>query len=315
MLFLAEADLEQQIISLATRTVVIGALALVILVVLAILINRHKQAKKLQKITNLPLFVMIASAMMIPTVVLFGGTIYLNVKSESGGPVHWHAGIEFWACGAEINLRDPQGFLSNKVGTATYHEHNDKYIHLEGVVVKKSYDASLGKFMDVTGGYITDTSIGIPLTDDQAKWFTSEAEDQIDGDGQRPENFSLATDNGSRVKPSAKGPVLELRNGDYCSNADNQAAELQVFKFTYDKSNDTYFQEKLEHPAEYVMRNESALAPPSDCVIVEFDAPKSRTDKLCQQYGIRDDKRCVEFGVHEYSPHLCNIRETRIGAL
>ncbi len=303
MWYLAAVDVEQSIKSSSVKTVLLGSLILAVATVLALLlVNRFK-------ISRLPLFVLMAGTTVLATLILFGNTIYLNVTSESKGPVHWHTGIEFWSCGAEINLRDPQGFLSNKIGTPTLHEHNDKFIHLEGVVVKKSYDASLGKFMEVTGGYVRDDAIGIPLTPERDKWFTTAEADQIDGDGQRPENFSSAISAGNWVKNSPEGPVLELKNGNYCSNDDEQPAELQVFLIRFNKGEDTYTQQKLEHPADYVMRDESILGPPSDCLIVEYDTPRDRTDKLCQQYGIKDAERCVEFGVKTYTPKLCTIRD------
>ncbi len=300
MLLVAETDLEQQIIQLATRTVLTAAVALVILIVIASVMKN-----KLPKL-KLPLFILIALTMVGSTAILLGSTIYLNTKSESGGPVHWHADIEFWSCGAELDLRNPTGFLSNKIGTATYHEHNDKRIHLEGVVVHKSKDASLGKFMEVTGGYIDRSSIAIPLTADQNKWFAGE--DQIDGDKQRPENFSLATGANQWIKNDDKGPVLVLQNGRYCSGGDEVPAEVQVFVYKFDESAKTYAQQKIDEPAKYVIRDKSTV-PPADCIIVEYDVPKSRTDKLCQQYGVRDEKRCTEFGVKSHNPELCNVRE------
>ncbi len=302
MLF-AQTDLEQQIIELATRTVVMASIALIVLVVVA------AATKDKLPILKLPLFILIAFSMIGTTVVLFGSTIYLNMKSESGGPVHWHAEIEYWSCGAELNLRDPVGFLSNKIGTATYHEHNDKHIHLEGVVVRKSHDASLGKFMDVTGGYINQGVIAIPLNSDEATWFT--AGSQLDGDNQRTENFGLATNEGQWITHADEGAVLTLRDGEYCSGSHEVPAELQVFVYSYDTASETYAQRKLDKPAQYVLREESSLGPPADCVIVEYDTPRARTDKLCQQYGVKDADRCTEFGVKEYDGELCNIREVR----
>lgn len=303
MILVAQADLEQQIISLALRTVTSAAIALVILVLISAAIKDRMPKLKL------PIFVLIAFTMVGTTAVLLTSTIYLNVKSESGGPVHWHSEIEFWSCGAELNLRDPVGFLSNKIGTATYHEHNDKHIHLEGVVVQKSHDASLGKFMEVTGGYINHSALAIPLNKDQETWFTGG--EQLDGDGQRPENFGLATNENKWITNDQKGAVLALNNGEYCSGSHEKPAEVQVFVYSFDKATNTYAQRKLDSPAEYVMREESSLGPPSDCVIVEYDQPKTHTDKLCEQYGVKDADRCIEFGVKEYDGELCNIREVR----
>lgn len=308
--FFASADLEQQIASIGIRSVLVASIILAICTVIALAIkNKKKLSKKLAK----PLFVTMTLAMVVTTIILFGGTIYLNNKSESKGPVHWHTGIEFWSCGAEIELRDPNGFLSNKIGTSTYHEHNDKFIHLEGVVVHKKTDASLEKFMTVTGGYLTQNSIGIPLNEEQDQWFASIENDKVDGDPQRSENFSLATGAGAWITSNEKGKVLELKPGNKCSGGDEADAELQVFKYTYDKAAKTYSQQKLADPRDYIMRDEAILGPPSDCVIVEYDVPKDRTDKLCQQYGVKDVDRCVEFGVKKYDPELCYIKQTTGG--
>ncbi len=110
------------------------------------------------------LFGGILAVAVIPTLYMSIATIYLNSVSASGGPVHWHADIELWSCGKEINLKDPVGTFSNKIGTPTLHEHNDKRIHLEGVVVHPE-DASLGKFFRVIGGELTQTSVIIPTNE------------------------------------------------------------------------------------------------------------------------------------------------------
>ncbi len=302
---LASVDLETQISELAIRTVGISAVALVVFILIAVIVN--KAPEKVQKYFKLPLFIGIAGVMAGSTLILAISTVYLNVKSESGGPVHWHAGIEFWACGTEFNLRDPQGALSNKVGTATYHEHNDKFIHLEGVVVKKSVDASLDKFMRVTGGYITPTSVGIPLSEDEAAWPITG--DQRDGDVDNTDQLAQVTGNGERIGQSVdgNGPVLQLQNGDQCP--DGTEGEVQVYAYRFNKDDNTYTQEKLEDPGSYIMRDESSLGPPSDCVIVEFGPRAAATDKICEQYGIKDVERCTDFGVKTYNDELCYIRE------
>ncbi len=289
------ADLEQQVTSLALKTVAYASLVMVVCVLLAALLKHRGNRVKI------PLFAVMATTLVGSALLLFGSTIYLNTKAESKGPVHWHADIEFWACGSEVELRNPHGTLSNKIGTATYHEHNDKRIHLEGVVVKKSEDASLGKFMRVTDGFLQDDAIAIPLNDDQAEWFVSG--DQIDGDKQ---SFANAEQLKRYVKQADKGPVMQLTSSQSCGD---QRGELQVFVYSYNKQDKTYKQTKLGRPTDYVMRDESVV-PPGDCVIVEFDKSKPKTDKLCRQYGVRDSSRCVDFGVKKHDPELCNIRET-----
>lgn len=309
--FLANADLEKQISTMAVKTVTIGAAVLIIFTIIAALLkNRYK-------VLRLPFFIIMASALVIPTIVLFGSTVYLNTHADSKGPVHWHADIEFWSCGAELNLRDPTGALSNKIGSPTFHEHNDKRMHLEGVVVKKGEDASLKKFMGLTGGYLTKDSIAIPLNKDTSNnpaqaWFASEANNQVDGDIQSSENFPAAVGFGSSdgkdwIENTKDGPLLVLKNGEKCGNSP-APAELQVFVYSFNKKNNTYLQKKLTDPTSYNMRDE-ATVPPGDCVIVEYDVAKSLTDKLCRQYGVRDKKRCAQFGVEPYNPNLCEIEQ------
>lgn len=298
---LAEADLEQQIVSLGVRTVVMASIALVVLLIIAALLKDRVPKLKL------PLFVAIAFTLIGTTLTLFGSTVYLNMKAESGGPVHWHNEIEFWSCGAELELRNPQGTLTNKIGTATFHEHNDKHFHLEGVVVRKARDASLKKFMEVSGGYATENAMAVPLNKDSNEWFAHD--EKIDGDEQRTERFANATGDKDWVEQTEKGPVAVLKDGQYCSASDSAPAELQTFVYTYNKEDDTYTQRKLNDPSEYVMREESSLGPPADCVIVEFDTPRAATDKLCQQYGVRDLSRCTEFGVEQFDAKTCYARE------
>ena len=90
-------------------------------------------------------------------------TVYLNIISENGGPVHWHADYEVWVCGQELDLIDPSGF-SNKVGTSILHEHNDKRIHVEGVIIKK-IEASLGYYFNVIGGKLTTEELIYPTNE------------------------------------------------------------------------------------------------------------------------------------------------------
>lgn len=149
-------NLEEVIRHYALNSVWIASLILLILAGISLKIK--KLSASLKKI----LFFSIVATIAIPTLFMVVSTIYLNTISSSKGPVHWHADIEVWSCGKELDFVDPTG-LSNKIGTPTLHEHNDKRIHLEGVVLKES-DASLGKFFKVIGGGITSTSLTVPTT-------------------------------------------------------------------------------------------------------------------------------------------------------
>ncbi|MBI4044273.1 MAG: hypothetical protein HY392_01025 [Candidatus Diapherotrites archaeon] len=106
-----------------------------------------KMGEKTKKIV----FVIVAVTVFLTTIYAAGSTVYLNVVSESGGPIHWHADFEIWVCGEKAGkLEGPEG-LSNRVGTPVFHHHDDQRIHVEGIVVKKE-DIELGKFFDSIGG-------------------------------------------------------------------------------------------------------------------------------------------------------------------
>lgn len=225
---------------IASSSVMILVSATVLLFLLA---GISLKLKKLSKLTKKILYIAICLAVLLPTLYLAISTVYLNTISSSKGPVHWHADIEIWACGKELDLKDPTGW-SNKIGSPTLHEHNDKRIHLEGVVLSPQ-DASLGKFFRVIDGNISQSSLTVPTTT---------------GD-------------------------VSLQNGMTCLT-DGRPAELQVFVYQTDK-NQYYSQRKVQDPATYRISPESAV-PAGDCVIVEFDSPKDKTDKLCRSYRVAE---------------------------
>ncbi len=289
-------DINGDIKALSIRVIGVASLVLIVLLVLAAITVKNKKFHGLKT----PLFVLIASTIILPSLLLVGSTVYVNVQSESKGPVHWHTDIEFWVCGQEVELRDPYAFLSNKVGTSVYHEHDDKRIHLEGVVFEKEFDASLEKFMQVTEGAITNDQI-IIATDEQL------FENDLDGDVPRGDE-QIVRD--LVVQDGDGKPVIQARNGDSCGEAGT--GEVQAFLMRYnDDGSNTYTQTKLDEPKKYIMRDES-IVPPGDCLIVEFDTAKDSTDRLCQQYGVRDQDRCTEFGVSEFNPELCNLKQVEM---
>ncbi len=229
------SNLDQVIADYSMNAVILGFAALAILTVLSLLLKNPKAGvKKL-------LFISICLVTIGTTLFLAGSTIYLNSVSVSKGPVHYHADIELWACGQELNLKDPKGW-SNKIGTAVLHEHNDKRIHLEGVIVEEK-DASLGKFFKVIGGTIDENMVMLPTNE---------------------------------------GDVVPGILGNYCQNSPADA-KLQVF--AYKVINKTIVQSKVTDPANYIIAPESQV-PDGDCIIIEYDSPKDKTDKLCQSYEV-----------------------------
>jgi hypothetical protein len=230
-----------------TATLVAGGI-LFILTVLSLLIK-----EKSEFLSSL-LFWSMVVVIVANTLFLAGSTVYLNSKSLTGGPVHWHADFEIWDCGQKIDfIPNPKGF-SNKIGTPTLHEHNDNRIHVEGVVTSYA-EVTLGHFFEVAGWELTNTSIN---------------------------------------KLVAEDGVYSRRNGETCNTRPDIMGipgELQVF--VYKTSNDTFSQQKLTQPAEYILSPYSQV-PAGDCIIIEFDSPKEKTDKLCNFYKVAIQKGEVQ---------------------
>lgn len=232
-----EPSLDQIIRGNSVKYALVALLLLGILTTLSIF-NRNKS-----EFLKYLLFAGFILVSILTTVYLAGSTIYLNQKSLTGGPVHYHADFEIFNCGQQVELKAPEG-LSNKIGSEVVHEHNDKRIHIEGVILNE-HDASLGHFFATIGGQLHQDHIAVP------------------------------TQNG----------LLELENGQSCP--DGQRAFLQVF--VYKTQNNSFSQQKLDDPENYII-SPFAQVPPGDCIIVEFDTPKDKTEKLCTFYQVAKDK-------------------------
>ena len=216
---------------------------LAIIVALMAIHGLNERGKKI-------IFIVIAVPIAVATLYLAATTVYLNMISETGGPVHWHADYEIWACGKQYELVDPTGF-DNKIGSPVFHEHNDNRIHAEGVLHKKS-DANFGRFFSEAGGKLTMKELILPTNDGLKTW----------------------------------------KNDEICND---KPAKLQVFVYQVvnanpsQKSNFLYKQSKLADFDEYSL-SEYASVPPGDCIIIEFDQEKSKTDKICSTYRVAIEK-------------------------
>ncbi|MBI1971773.1 MAG: hypothetical protein HYS53_00585 [Candidatus Aenigmarchaeota archaeon] len=132
------------------------------------LLFRKKFRERHKKI----IFTLIAVPIAFSTLYLVGVTLALNSVSATGGPVHWHADIEVWACGQLYHFAHSQGW-DNKVGEPLMHLHDDDRIHVEGVVVKMQ-DVELGEFFNSVGGSFTPESITMPTTAGVKKWSNND---------------------------------------------------------------------------------------------------------------------------------------------
>lgn len=277
--YVPQPDLENQISTLSFQAVIWGSIVLVVLVLISAAVREH--LPKLKK----PLFLAISLTVIATSFFLIGSTIYLNVNSESGGPVHWHADFELWACGEELELRDPTGALSNKIGSPSLHEHNDRRIHLEGVLVENR-DASVGKFFYEIGGGISENGINIPLNED-GPYFDDEDQDYI---GDQDVREALVRE---YVNQARNGDSATFIDGQTCPNGEQ--ANFQMFAYEIATNEDgsyveedgatVYHQRKVEDPVNYMINGESVV-PPGDCLIFEFSELKNETDKLCRQFEV-----------------------------
>lgn len=227
-------NLEEVITSRSIYAILIASISLIILTAISLSIKHPSSL--LKKV----LFLLICLVVVAATLFISVSTIYLNLVSLSKGPVHYHADLEIWACGKQLDLINPRG-LSNKVGTPTLHEHNDKRIHLEGVVVKGN-DASLGRFMEIIGGFIS---------------------------------------KGYLVVPTNQGK-LTFKSGENSCPGSTQAF---IQTFVYKVSGKNYTQEKIDNPAGYIISPHSQV-PPGDCIIIEYDSLKEKTDKICRSFQV-----------------------------
>ena len=117
---------------------------------------------KLSEQMKKAVFVIVVVTVGLTTIYAAATTVYLNVISESGGPVHWHSDFEIWVCKEKITNLKAAEFPSNKVGTAVLHHHDDYRMHVEGLVIKKE-DASLAAFFKAINGSFTGESMTLEL--------------------------------------------------------------------------------------------------------------------------------------------------------
>ncbi len=294
-MFAASQGLEEIINSLSVNAVWIASVLLILLTLSGIWVVKKRKEK-----LKAPIFVLIALTVSVTTLIIVGATVYLNIKSAAGGPVHWHADMEIWACGNELNLRDPSG-ISNKIGMPTVHEHNDKRMHIEGVPVTLPDDVSLGKFMQVIGGEVSNQTLVVPLNKDSDHYFEN-GEGQEDGDGNGAPSPQEVV---PFIHNDGKTATATFVNGQNCGD---KAAEVQVFVYSYNQDSKTYAQTKLANPATYGL-TDAFDVPPGDCIIMEFAPPMLRTNKLCRSYGVKDIIRCEAFGVPTTEHSKCIDRE------
>jgi hypothetical protein len=147
--------LVSQIRAISVQMAVFGFLLLLLLINVAFLVRKGSEyAKKLT-------FSLMIAVIAFPTAFFLGSTIYINVISATGGPVHWHADFRIIACGEELLPPEPDFWLSNKTGSSRIHQHVDNRLHVEGVLVTLK-EASFANFFALQGGRLTKDAFLVP---------------------------------------------------------------------------------------------------------------------------------------------------------
>lgn len=228
----------EQLIKTTIQYTIIGTIIVLFLIFISLFCKKTEMRRWF-------LFLGIAIPVILATLYSAGTTIYLNVVSETKGPVHWHADFEIWHCGEKIDLVDPS-ILTNRVGSAVFHEHGDDRIHVEGVVLD-TREVDLQHFFAQVGSILRDEYFVIPTNKGVVEMKNGQ---QCDGNPGKLQVFLYRVVNPEESKE----------------------------QFLYE-------QIKLDDFEEYVLSPYSYI-PPGDCLIIEFGQEKERTNKLCETYSI-----------------------------
>lgn len=148
----------EEVRNISIQLGVFGFLLLLLLIQIAFLYRGGgPYSKKL-------LFSLIVLVVVLPSLYFFISTVYINIVAQTRGPVHWHADFRIYACGEELEPPVPASSFSNKTGTPVLHQHSDKRMHVEGVVVDER-DVDMKRFFEVQGGAMSQRSITVPTAE------------------------------------------------------------------------------------------------------------------------------------------------------
>ncbi len=133
--------------------------AIILAVVGFSVLSAEKMGAQAKKIC----YSIIVATIAISTLYVVGTTVKENLDSATGGPVHWHADYEVWACGERLALGESEG-IEGREGESLLHNHNDYRIHVEGTV-KELEDVSLGEYFHSIKGEFSSEQLKVVLKD------------------------------------------------------------------------------------------------------------------------------------------------------
>ena len=88
------------------------------------------------------------------------------------------------------------------------------------------------------------------------------------------------------ISPIQNQTVIEVSDGELCNG---EPAEVQIFAYVVSnpdaRQKSGFLVEQLKVNGNYILSPYQDV-PPGDCIIVEFDKRKNKTDKICETYRI-----------------------------
>lgn len=227
----------------------VGAVSAVLFLAAAVI--AHRKAPHIQ----LPLFAGLCVVVLCISFLLAAAST-AHLKGSPTGPIERQAQISFWVCGQQLALRDPSRWLSNKLGTARWHEHNDDIMHYQGIPTNLEEEVSVSAFMQAVKGQISPFTLVVPLNE---QWPLAD----------RSTNAAVER----FIAVQRDGKYASMVNGQTCNNA---PAEVQLFAVT------DHSQFKILDPPHYIVSTKRAA---DECLVVEFDVPKAATAYRCTERG------------------------------
>lgn len=240
-----------------------GGLLIFLGLVSELLVNRKQKTKFF-------LFTSMSLVVGLPSLFLWGSSLFLNVFSDSGGKVSWRAGLEVWACGIHIKPKPQPTWVDGST------------LVFEDIYFNLSKELSLTNVLANNGAKIGGGNLRLAV-------------DQNAINQLGPQERSLIDDKLSLVDGQLE---INLRSGQNCQQI---PSELQIFVYQADENGQGYQQTKLtpgvkinqpisrletearelSQEQDYVYTPAESM-PPGDCLIIELDVPKESTNKVCK---------------------------------
>jgi hypothetical protein len=278
--------------SSSLRVLVVATLAIALICILS------ASVKKRSPRHNGVLFILISIVVISSTGLLVGAVLDSFLNASPTGLSRRQSQIEYWACGVQLATPAPNKPFSSSNGEGAFYDYGDGFARFQGVIDQEVNAPNLSNFQRAIGGSITATSMVLPLSPDVVSTT-------IDGDSPDPSGVS-------RIDKFVSSAVddqstITLVNGATCGST---SSVINIFGYSVNESTNTYMQKKYEFPSNLDLGKIQNI---SDCIIVEFDSIREKTDRLCSEIGDQDAARCQDFRLLSKQEGSCDLRQVSEG--